>query len=107
MHGGPSGAVRERIDAALERELEALNAPLDATDPQLSKALSKTRRHVHEGAAALGRRVDAARARSDGTRANRVADVCAVLAPGAAPESVRSAWPISAHGMGLRRSSPR
>lgn len=78
--------VRARLEAAVERELEAVAPELDVIDTQLQKALSKTRRHVKKGAAALGRRVDAARARNDTTRTSRVADVCATLIPGGRPQ---------------------
>jgi uncharacterized protein YllA (UPF0747 family) len=83
--GGFVAPVRERIDALIAE----LAAPAHALDPGLEKPFEKTRESVDRALEAFAAKVAAAAARRDETRAQRLDNLIAHLAPGGEPQERR------------------
>lgn len=78
--------LRERLHAALERELGAVEPELLAIDPQIARPLRQTRDTIGFALDKFAGRVEDAQRRSDETLANRLDTVRNHLFPGGAPQ---------------------
>lgn len=98
----PPDEVAARLTAGIDAELAALAARMAELDPNLAKAVARTRDAVHEATARLIDKYSRALAQRDQVALDRLARLRAWLAPGGVPQERVHGLPYFAARLGVR-----